>query len=160
MNELPEPWRTAGEQKGLTSLRAIARESGAAVETVRKVLAGHRKPSPATTEKLAAALGVSKSKINEWSGQRGSDIEEAYEPPAQAVRLTARQRKAVDEIIMAMVEPRAGVAESNVVQLRPAQDLPEDWEELAADSSPNLGKAEHESTLARGEESQETDHET
>lgn len=106
MNELEEPWKTAGERKGLTSLRAISRESGASVETVRQVLAGRRKPSPGTTAKLATALGVPPSTIDQWTGTAGSDIDAPYRPPAHAARLTARQRNAVDELIMAMVEPR------------------------------------------------------
>lgn len=148
VNELPEPWRTAGEQKGLSSYRAIARASGAAVETVRMIISGKRRPSPATASKLAEAFGVPAAQIDAWSGIGAGGVHEPYYPPAAASRLTIRQRKALDEMIRAMTE--------HVPDNSKLHGLPENYD-LAALKGHNEGRRLKAEADALGEESQDHD---
>lgn len=107
MYELPEPWKTAGERKGLTSIRAIARESGASVQTVAMIVAGKRRPTPATSARLAAALGTDPATVDQWAGLPAGETSEPYIPPPESRRMTDRQRRAINEMIRVLVEPAA-----------------------------------------------------
>ncbi|MDN5668745.1 MAG: helix-turn-helix domain-containing protein [Renibacterium salmoninarum] len=167
MNEITEPWKSAAERRGLNSFNAIARASGAAVQTVIMVLSGKRRPTPSTAKKLAIAFGVPVSTIDEWSGLDASDVNKEYRPPKEAARLTARQRKAVDYMIMALVDPRG--RSTIEVSGKPSESVPTTGAASYDDSStmfdlaahPPLNTAEARERRAadsRGEESQEEGH--
>ncbi|MBQ1443794.1 MAG: helix-turn-helix domain-containing protein [Renibacterium sp.] len=158
--ELPDPWGEYAERKGANSFRAIARLTGVSVETARKVILGLRTPTPETARKLAEGLGVELEHLNVWLGYRGDDAS-PYVPPAEAARLNRRQRRAVDEIIRAMVE-RSTVE----VSAKPSESVPTTGAASYDDSStmfdlaahPPLNTAEARERRAadsRGEESQE-----
>lgn len=104
--ELPEPWRTQAEKHDLElSYRGLARATGLGVETVRQAIIGrNRRPSAQTVRRLADALRMKPAELDAWFGGKGSDLE-PYEAPAAAARLTPKQRKALDNLILAMVEP-------------------------------------------------------
>lgn len=102
LEKVPEPWRTQMQQKGISSIRDFSRKSGVSVETVRQAVYGTRRSSPATAQALADALGVEVAHVNEWLGYGRSDTSAPYEPPAEASRLTTRQRSALDELIRSM----------------------------------------------------------
>lgn len=108
MQHQEQPWKGAG-QPGGTSLREVARKSGVSVETVRLVLRGERRPTVPTAQRLAAYFGVDVATIDRWAGIGGTDAANPYKAPDEAHRLTVRQRRAVDEIIMAMIDPRGPV---------------------------------------------------
>lgn len=101
--ETPEPWASAMidqdlVDRGSPSLSALARASGVSVETVRRMVYGMGESGPTSVEAVAAALHVNVRKVTEWVGQSRS-VASAYVPPVEANLLSARQRKAVDELI-------------------------------------------------------------
>lgn len=101
---IPEPWRAAMEQRGITSIRDLSRKSGVAVETVRRLVQGSRKaPKDDTVRAVAEALGVRLGVVSEWVGVAASDTDQPYRPPAEASRLTLHQRTVVDELIRLLV---------------------------------------------------------
>ncbi|MFC8733132.1 helix-turn-helix domain-containing protein [Luteimicrobium sp. NPDC057192] len=105
----PEPWHTAMEQRGISSIRDLARRSGASVETVRRLVQGSRKaPRDETLRAVADALGVPLATVSKWAGIAASDTEDPYVPPTEANRLTLRQREAVDELIRLLATKEAG----------------------------------------------------
>ncbi|CAN5478545.1 hypothetical protein BH10ACT8_BH10ACT8_00660 [soil metagenome] len=99
----------AANSAGL-SARAIsrkAREAGYHLhhDTVARYLGGsHGRPDESTLTALAAVLGVGLADLRR-AADLPSDEVEPYLPPAEASRLTRRQRRAVDELIRAMVQP-------------------------------------------------------
>lgn len=137
----PEPWFTAMEQRGISSIRDLSRKSGVAVETVRRLVQGSRKaPRDETLRAVAGALGLPLATISAWAGAAASDIERPYTPPAEANRLTLRQREAVDELIRLLAIKEAGGEHEqrsapnsegpdgpapNVHELRPPRRMPD-----------------------------------
>lgn len=111
---IPDPWKTSMEQKGISSIRDLARRSGVSVETVRRLVQGSRKaPKDETVRAVADALGQPLSTVAAWTGSVASDVDEPYVPPTEANRLTLRQREAVDEMIR-LLALKDGLAESGV----------------------------------------------
>jgi transcriptional regulator with XRE-family HTH domain len=98
----------AENSKGL-SARAIsqaARELGFTLnhDTAARYLRGeHGKPDEATLRAFSTVLGVSLAKLRR-AASLPSDVTEPYQPPAEADRLNRRQRRAVDEVIRAMLQ--------------------------------------------------------
>ncbi|MCW2523673.1 MAG: hypothetical protein JWO63_2008 [Frankiales bacterium] len=101
---------------GGESARAIARsakELGFSLnhDTAARYLRGdHGRPDEQTLVALAAVLGVPIGQLRTAAGLP-SEQTEPYLPPAEASRLSRRQRRAVDEIIRAMLEPGSPLAE-------------------------------------------------
>lgn len=75
----------------------------------------HGRPDEPTLQALAAALDVPLVTLRE-AADLPSEQTEPYVPPAEASRLNRRQRKAVDEIIRAMLETSSGVTPSSVIR--------------------------------------------
>ncbi len=99
------------------SARAIARqaqESGFSInhDTAARYLRGdHGRPDEETLRAFASVLPVRLSELRA-AAQLPAEETEPYRPPAEASRLSRRQRRAVDEIIRAMLEPApSGVTE-------------------------------------------------
>jgi transcriptional regulator with XRE-family HTH domain len=98
----------AENSKGL-SARAIsqaARELGFTLnhDTAARYLRGeHGTPDESTLQAFAAVLAVSLAKLRR-AASLPSDVTEPYRPPAEADRLSRRQRRAVDEVIRAMLQ--------------------------------------------------------
>jgi transcriptional regulator with XRE-family HTH domain len=98
----------ASNSKGL-SARAIsqaARELGFTLnhDTAARYLRGeHGTPDESTLQAFATVLGVSLAKLRR-AASLPADITEPYRPPAEADRLSRRQRRAVDEVIRAMLQ--------------------------------------------------------
>jgi transcriptional regulator with XRE-family HTH domain len=99
----------AENSKGL-SARAIsqaARELGFTLnhDTAARYLRGeHGTPDESTLQAFSTVLGVSLSKLRR-AASLPADVTEPYRPPAEADRLNRRQRRAVDEVIRAMLQP-------------------------------------------------------
>jgi transcriptional regulator with XRE-family HTH domain len=108
MSELSELLQ-AENSKGL-SARAIsqaARELGFTLnhDTAARYLRGeHGTPDESTLRAFSTVLGVSLSKLRR-AASLPADVTEPYRPPLEADRLNRRQRRAVDEIIRAMLQP-------------------------------------------------------
>jgi hypothetical protein len=92
------------------SARAISRAAQAMGyrlhhDTAARYLGGyHGRPDETTLIALAAVLGTPLANLRR-AADLPSDATEPYVPPAEASRLTRRQRRAVDELIRAMLEP-------------------------------------------------------
>lgn len=131
MSKQPATWEDALEAAGLVdprngrpSFNQLAIRAGMAPSTVTAIVGGRSKPSPATIQKIAEALRLDVRIVGEWVGQ--SRTERApYAPPAEADLLTHRQRRAVDEMIRAIVADRESTDEphdSAAVQDPPIPD--------------------------------------
>ena len=135
---LPDKWAKRLVAKGFVdprykhdvpSMSALSAKTGLHTSTISDLIAGRRKPTVESVQALAAALG---SDIAEWLGV---SILERYEPTPEADLLTARQRKAITELIRSFVaderegggahgaaatkEASADPAPNNVKELRP-----------------------------------------
>jgi transcriptional regulator with XRE-family HTH domain len=102
---------------GRYSARALARraqERGHTLnhDTAARYLRGsHGRPDEATLRALADALGVPLGRLRTAAGL-SAELTAPYTPPPEASRLNRRQRRAVDEIIRAMLDTdRAGVSD-------------------------------------------------
>ncbi|HEX8093331.1 hypothetical protein [Jatrophihabitans sp.] len=98
------------ENSKALSARAIsqaARELGFTLnhDTAARYLRGeHGTPDESTLQAFATVLGVSLAKLRR-AASLPADVTEPYRPPAEADRLSRRQRRAVDEVIRAMLQP-------------------------------------------------------
>jgi hypothetical protein len=109
------------------SARSIARQAqtrGFTLnhDTAARYLRGdHGRPDETTLRAFAAVLEVSLQSLRA-AADLPADETEPYEPPAEASRLSRRQRRAVDEIIRAMLD----TSDHRVIELgrrsRPAGD--------------------------------------
>lgn len=94
-------------RNGKPSFNQLAQRVGISSSTVNAIVMRKQTPRPATIKKIADALGLDVRVVSEWVGQKRTE-RGPYQPPAEADLLTDRQRKAVDEIIRAIVAERAG----------------------------------------------------
>jgi cytochrome P450 len=100
---------TKGNAKGLSAraVSRIARERGHSLnhDTAARYLRGdHGQPDEPTLVAFADVLGVPLGRLRRAAGLP-ADETAPYVPPPEASRLSRRQRRAVDEIIRAMLEP-------------------------------------------------------
>jgi hypothetical protein len=101
--------------KAGASARAISRraqELGHSLnhDTAARYMRGdHGVPDEATLIALSEVLGVALKQLRA-AADLPSETTAPYVPPAEASRLSRRQRRAVDEIIRAMLEPSAAAA--------------------------------------------------
>ena len=106
---MPDQWRDRAERASLPpTYRGVAAATGLGVETVRQAILGAngRRPTPATIRALAQAFRVTDATMDQWCGYHGTvGALERYTGPADSARLTPKQRKAVDAVILAMVDP-------------------------------------------------------
>jgi transcriptional regulator with XRE-family HTH domain len=101
----------AANRHGLSAraLARSARERGYTLnhDTAARYLRGdHGTPDEATLVAFAEVLDVPLRKLRA-AASLPSETTAPYVPPAEASRLTRRQRRAVDEIIRAMLDPGA-----------------------------------------------------
>lgn len=73
-------------------------------DTAARYLRGeHGKPGEATLKAFSTVLSIPLAKLRR-AAALPADITEPYRPPAEADRLNRRQRRAVDEVIRAMLQ--------------------------------------------------------
>jgi transcriptional regulator with XRE-family HTH domain len=87
-------------------LALAAREAGFTLnhDTAARYLRGdHGRPNEATLHALSKVLRIPLSRLRAAASLPASETE-PYLPPAEASRLSRRQRRAIDEIIRAMLE--------------------------------------------------------
>lgn len=113
MSKFPETWDEAllsadlvDPRNGKPSLNQLAIRADLPASTVTAIAAGRRKPKAGTIQKIADALGVDVRVVSAWVGQERTE-RAPYAPPAEADLLTDRQRRAVDEMIRAIIAERA-----------------------------------------------------
>lgn len=79
-------------------------------DTVARYLRGdHGLPDESTLQAFAEVLPVDLAALRA-AVELPSEVVEPYRPPPESSRLTRRQRRAIDELIRAMVAPNAGDA--------------------------------------------------
>jgi hypothetical protein len=99
--------------RGRRSARQVSRDAqelGYSLnhDTAARYMRGdHGVPDEATLVAFSQVLGVPMTKLRAAAGLP-SEIATPYEPPAEASRMNRRQRRAVDEIIRAMVDTGQG----------------------------------------------------
>lgn len=107
-------------QRSARALARDARERGYTLnhDTAARYLRGdHGRPDEATLVALGEVLGIPLTRLRKAAGLP-SESTEPYTPPAEASRLSRRQRLAVDEIIRAMLDPgRAAATDRGVERL-------------------------------------------
>ena len=113
-----------------------ARELGFSLnhDTAARYLRGnHGKPDESTLMALSKVLKVSMTKLR-TAAALPNEVTEPYRPPAESSRLSRRQRRAVDEVIRAMLAP-------NTVT-KPVTDLDTARAKKAAPRAARRGSAE------------------
>ncbi|HEX2904712.1 MAG TPA: hypothetical protein VHO01_14770 [Jatrophihabitans sp.] len=111
MSALSELLRSANTQ-GLSAraIAKLAREAGFTLnhDTAARYLRGdHGRPDEDTLIAFATVLPVKLAELRRAAELPAEDTSE-YRPPPESARLSRRQRRAVDEIIRAMLESRSG----------------------------------------------------
>lgn len=101
---------------GKLSARSLARTAQAAGfslnhDTAARYLRGdHGRPDEATLLALSKVLRIPLSRLRAAASLPAGETE-PYRPPAESSRLSRRQRRAIDEIIRAMLESSIGADE-------------------------------------------------
>lgn len=106
LDEIPAPWRGAMENAGTYSLRDLATRAGVGTTTVSDLIYGRKRTSERTLQAVAKVLRQPITTTREWAAQARGEIG-PWTPPAAAAQLSDRQRKALDELIRAIVTPAA-----------------------------------------------------
>jgi hypothetical protein len=102
------------DQRSARALAREARERGHTMnhDTAARYLRGdHGAPDEATLVAFSDVLRVPLRDLRRASGLP-NELTAPYQPPPESSRLTRRQRKAVDEIIRAMLDTRASSDEA------------------------------------------------
>jgi transcriptional regulator with XRE-family HTH domain len=102
---------TAG--RSARAIAKLAQQEGFSLnhDTAARYLRGdHGRPDEQTLRAFASVLDVELSELR-TAAQLPADDLTPYHPPAEASRLSRRQRRAVDEVIRSMLEPVPGVGE-------------------------------------------------
>jgi hypothetical protein len=94
------------DKAGLGSRTRLGTAAGIPTSTITGLITGERRASERTMQAVAAALRVEVTTIREWATQARGE-QEPYAPPAEANQLNRRQRRALDELIRAVVSAQA-----------------------------------------------------
>lgn len=90
---------------GEPSLQALSRATGLHPTTLSRIISGETtRPKQSTVIAIAQALRLDIVTVGHWIGQEW-ETTQPYIPPQEAMQLTRRQRRAVTELIRAMVTP-------------------------------------------------------
>ncbi len=107
LDNIPNPWRTAMEEAGTYSLRELAARANLGTTTVSTLIFGRAASSEPTMQAVADSLRLPVTTIRTWAtAARGED--KPFELPAEANRLSRRERDAVLAVIRAMLDPGRG----------------------------------------------------
>jgi transcriptional regulator with XRE-family HTH domain len=105
LSELIVAANSAGLSARAMSRRALAEGHALNHDTAARYLRGdHGTPDETTLLAFSSVLGISMRDLRA-AADLPSETTAPYAPPPEASRLTRRQRRAVDEIIRAMLEP-------------------------------------------------------
>lgn len=156
---LPPHWKELMDRAGLASIRALAARAGINHQAANDLIYGSAKHTQdRTIASVAGALGVPMADVYWLAGQPNPAASE-YTPPAEANRLSTRQRAAVDEVIRLLADPAAGAdvdwAPDNVRTLR--RDVHPERDGLDVAAHAGHGLSEGQQMWEVGEESQDSD---
>lgn len=98
----PDHWQEAMDKVGLSSRTRLGIAAGVPTSTITGLITGDRESREETIQKVADALRVEVTTIRTWAAQARGESE-PYAAPAEANRLSRRQRKALDELIRSIV---------------------------------------------------------
>jgi hypothetical protein len=105
---LSDALRTANDGRySARQLSRLARDAGFSLnhDTAARYLRGeHGRPDEPTLRAFAVVLDIELAILREAAGLP-FDQTDPYQPPPESSRLSRRQRRAVDEIIKAMLDP-------------------------------------------------------
>lgn len=101
----PEPWKSLMERKGISSLRHLGREADLANPSVSRLVHGDGTSQDDTIRRVAEVLGLDLPAMYKLIGDEHPEAA-PYVPPAEANRLTTRQRRAIDDLIRAITAER------------------------------------------------------
>lgn len=103
--EIPAHWKELLDRRGIPSVRQLANRAGLSQPPVNNLVYGDgSRPEEATLAKVAGALGIPLADVYALAGAPAPHAE-VWVPPAEANRMTAKQREAVEAMIRAMVNP-------------------------------------------------------
>lgn len=92
------------EGAGLYSFRDMAHRTGLAISTVAALVYGRRQSDERTVQAFADAVRKPVTTIREWAAASLGEVG-PFELPADANRLTKREREAVLAVVRAMLDP-------------------------------------------------------
>ncbi len=122
MSALSDRLQQAKGQRSIDDIAAQARRLGHPIDrsAVAKFLAGQAgpRPRPSTLEALAAGFGVDVRELRLLAGQPPGEAG-PYVPTPESASLTREQRRAIDQLIKAIVRGNAPALETSEVQTRP-----------------------------------------
>ena len=109
MTKLSDLVSAAADERGISAraIARLARENGHSLNhdtAARYVRGDHGTPDEATLIALSQVLSIPLARLRA-AADLPSESTAPYTPPPEASRLSRRQRRAVDEIIRAMLEP-------------------------------------------------------
>jgi len=109
-SDIPDPWASAMTKAALLdarfgnpSMSELGRKAGVHTSTVSALILKGKMLSPKNMIAVADALGVSVAEMTKWVT---GEIIEPYVPPAGAEHLSHRERHALDELILTMIDRR------------------------------------------------------
>lgn len=147
---IPAHWAEHMDRRGIPSIRQLAQRAGMSQPPIEGVIYGDSKnPSERTLGAIAEALDIPLTDVY-WLAGKTVPLAEIWEPPAEANRLTPKQRDALDALIRAIVDPgERAAAPSNVHQLHPERD------HLDVAAHKGHGRSEGQQMWGAGEEDQD-----
>lgn len=157
--EIPAHWKDLMDRRGIASVRKLAERAGLSHTPVVGIVYGDAvNPTEETLAKLARALDIPLADIY-WMVGRPVPHVEHWTPPAEANRMTLRQRAAIEELIRTIVDPGEAApstpapGQDNVRRLHPERDNLD----VAADNGhgPSEGQQQWDMLDGLGEESQD-----
>lgn len=121
--ELPEPWRSALEPKGISSRRGLSTETGLGPNTAVRLVNGEG-TSAATINTVADKL-FNGDRNFVW-GLYGATVRDhgRWDLPEEASLLTEDQREAVRAVVRAMLPPEVKRGNPGVKRTKPTIDKP------------------------------------
>lgn len=112
----------------------LAKAAGLHTSTVTSLIFQDRETEPHVVERVAKALGVDVQIVSEWAGIH-RPMSAPYVPPPEANLLSARQRKAITELIRSFTQSAAAPS-----PIRRLEAVPDEPLHLAAkDKDPDVG---------------------
>jgi transcriptional regulator with XRE-family HTH domain len=120
------------------TIARTAREFGFSLnhDTAARYLRGnHGTPDESTLQALSKVLKVPMTKLR-TAAALPNEVTEPYRPPAESSRLNRRQRRAVDEVIRAMLQPATTKPVAELDSKRAAKAAPKAPSKTAAKAAP------------------------
>lgn len=137
LDDIPEPWREAMVKAGVSSLNRLAQRTGTGVSTLSDLVHGRRRSSERTLEAVADALRLKTTTIRAWAAAALGE-EKPFVLPAEANRLTRRERDAVLAVVRAMLDP--GEEQDTGAPARPTPPKTGQLVDLARPPQPDLSR--------------------